>query len=295
MPTIKAGEFERMRNGGARTSVRVQPTGTAVTGYQVPLGNRPSIRDVGVVGAPAWTAEQSETWARIERLSATCPRRLVVFEGGKKDIDRCMEFGDDFDGAAINPAKWATRQGSISVSGGVVTLTGAATSAKLLSSYGAGSSHAIRIRGSETITGSGLGLLAGNSSHVFLGGYWYAGKYNTYTQNAGLQEAFSDIGTIYTGTNLWEILRNGANQPIYKINGAAVTPPTSPNGYYSGNLTAYLEALTNNSNIVTADWLLVRKYTPNEPIAGTAQPSALNRSMCQSLNLADGLRACCAA
>ena len=60
----------KAKRAGRATSVRVAPTGTAVSEYQVPLGNRYSLREAGVIGLPSWSEKstQTETWTKVPRL-----------------------------------------------------------------------------------------------------------------------------------------------------------------------------------------------------------------------------------
>ena len=282
MPTIKAGEFERMRNGGRISSVRVQPAGTAVSGYQVNLGNRPSLRDIGVVGAYAWTAEQAETWVRTS-VSATCPRRLTVFEGGKKDINKTFEFGDDFDGATLNTAKW-TVTGSPTISGGKLI----ASSSGDVGAWAIPQTFVGHIVGAKFRTISSAGhatVVVGN----YCGIMRYAdGSLYFADVTGGTKQVIESVAL-----NTW--IRYETRFAANVISARKILETTTWStwnrtpGYSDPRIGAY----ASNSN-AEYEFFTVRKYVAAEPVAGTAQPSALNRSMCQSLNLADGLRACCA-
>jgi len=296
MPDVNLREFERMRNGGARTSVRVQPAGTAVTGYQVNLGNRPSLRDIGAVRAHAWTAEQTESWARIERLSATCPCRLVVFEGGKKNIDRCMEFGDDFEG--LNSAKWTT-SGTVSVSGGVCTVSSSGGQSLCSQVTPAAAINTItrsRIKSAHYNTTAYRELFGidGGSRALYFHPCHESAGYNTkYEQLVGGQLLSQIVGWSAGTYLILSLTHTSTGGGIWTVNDANSVSQSTYNWSDVGRIEilAYL-----NGAAISCDWTVVRKYAgPAEPIAGTAQPSTLNRSMCQSLNLADGLRACCAA
>lgn len=287
MPAIKAGEFERMRNGGRITSVLVQPTGTAVSGYQVPLGNRPSLRDVGVVGAPAWTAEQTETWTRTS-VSATCPRRLTVFEGGKKNIDKVFEFGDDFDGSTLNTAKWtATGSPPISFSNGAITL--ASTSGSITANSVFGTGYALIARATQT--GTNAYLAFPNQTLIRRNGVTNL-QLNTYNASWGNSQSIDSGVSGAAGTQYrYEVIRAPSTIQLHIDR---VLRATASGDIMTGSGSPILGGST-TADSIACNWIAVRKYVAAEPVAGTAQPSALNRSMCQSLNLADGLRACCAA
>lgn len=289
----------KAKRAGRASSVKVQPSGTAVDQYQVSLGNRPDLRPVGVVGAPSWSepSTQTETWVRVPRLSATCPRRVVVFAGGRGDINRTFEFGDEFDGAAIDTAKWTVTGTGVAAAGGSLTITG--TTAGLVKSVAAfGPGYAVRAKGSHTRTpGSTIALAfmasgaAGQPRCAFSGNYFaYVDHYEINSQTAAGAEVFDD-GTSRTGTSAREIRRNGSTSVIFTVDGVVIRTHTTR--VPTDALPIYLEALGNVGAAVTAQWLFVRRYIAADPVAGTAKPSATNRALCKSIRRSDLIRACC--
>lgn len=289
-------ELVKMKRAKSRTWVKVSPTGTAVSGYQVNLGNRPSLRDIGVVGAPAWTAEQTETWVRTS-VGATCPRRLIVFEGGRRDIDRCMEFGDDFDGTMLNTAKWTTvlNGGSVVVSGGQVALACNAsdyTAVKSTITFCAGYvMRCVGKSGHKNISGIyedfGFDPVGTAPSFLFESS---GGAGSPRICDSKSSPTYTAISSGWTANTFAEfVLRRTLEKTTVTLGGIT----TSTNTHAADNTAAPIAFdLWGSGASITVQRVLVCKYVAAEPVSGTAQPSALNRSMCQSLNLADGLRAC---
>lgn len=268
MPDINLKEFERMRNGGARTSVRVQPAGTRVDGYQVNLGNRPSLRDIGVVGAPAWTADKTETWVRIERLSATCPRRLTVFEGGP-DLGSAVFV--QYHGAATD-----TFVDPLTIPVGALIYEANVRTAS--------ASHNLLW---------GVGVNAENSGDRLTIQSWTGGVRYAYSSDGTTLTTLSE--SPYFSANTWyrlKIVFSGSVAHFY-VNGDEIASGSS--AYFPDTAIGLFFFKASAPIGAEQAWAFVRKYVAAEPVAGTAQPSALNRSMCQSISLADGLRACCAA
>lgn len=291
----------KAKRAGRATSVRVSPNGAAVTEYQVPLGNRHSLREAGVIGLPSWSdrATRDETWVRVPRLSALCPRRVVAYDGGRGDIDRCMEFGDEFDGIALDVAKWTPTNAGYTVANGTITITTSdATQRSMVSSATFPADRAMRVRKKQSLSGADnyhqLGFRSAETNaaitDVFTG---FVGQYfnKLYTSSGSGTLNPTNLG-YDTNYHNWDLIRNGTASVVMKYDGTAVTNTAN---LPVGSLPLYSNVIRASSGTVTAeiDWILVRKYVPNEPLAGTAQPSATNRALCRPLSHADLMRACC--
>lgn len=277
-------DLVKLRRSKHISSVKVQPTGTAVSGYQIPLGTRASPLDVGVVDAPAWSAEQTETWARIERLSEVCPRQLTIYEGGKKNIDRMFEFGDDFNGTALDSTKW-TFSGPVSVANGIVTLGSASNNGSAIYSIPV-------FGGGYAFEGVGYYDLTTQSTHGigFYGSMMFQYWNNTSVSRFGFPSDYVSLGSLYTGS-------------YHRISIQKVTDTYSKlylDSVYLANKTIsdsakrfiYVTAYDAN-RYAKMKWCAIRKYTSSEPLTGTAQPSPASRCMSHALSLANGIRACC--
>lgn len=311
MPDVSAVDFERMRNGGQISSVRVQPTGTAVTGYQIPLGNRPSFRDVGVVGASAWSDRSSrgETWTKTS-VSTTSPRQIVTFEGKKGDIDKTFELGDEFRAATLNTAKWANGVG-VALDGEnlIITPTTSVNLAGLFTVQQFTAPYEIIVRAKCTATAAAyvqFGFhLHNQSASAFVGpanGY-RVNESDTGTHGVNIQKysgGWTNLSQV-SGTvpiNNWYRFRAQAKttgilaETLSDTRTSLAVGTTTDTTYTAG----YLVLMSYGTGTLPTlyDYVAMREFVTNEPLAGTAQPSALNRSMCQSISLADGLRACCA-
>ena len=289
-----ARQYARLARHGPATAVSVRPTGTAVTEYQVSLGNRHSLKEAGVIGLPSWSDKttQSETWTKVPRLSATCPRRVVVFDGGRGSIDKTMEFGDEFGGSALDAAKWTVNSGqSYAVADGAITVTGANDANDNISSvpsFGPGTAAIFRAKQVRYTTGeSGSSYWGYRSGTPETGACWNTAGYGYWAGATHYTMA------LHPDFARWEIIRNGATSVIFSKNRGDVQTVTS--GLSSAAvpvaLREYLGGATPDQMVV--DSLFVRKYTPNEPITGTAAPSATNRALSRPMSHADLMRACC--
>lgn len=276
----------KAKRAGRATSVRVAPTGTAVSEYQVPLGNRHSLKEAGVIGLSSWSEKetQAETWAKIPRLSALCPRRIVVFDGGRGNIDRCMEFGDEFEGSAVNSTLW-TSAGSPTVSAGELTIPDSAEG--YLRSKTA---H----RGS--IVGSRFKIASQSNYHgcILAGDYCGIGRHSS-DGNLKFLDAAAAYGTtlaaLSTGTYIrYEVqVESGSTVRARKILETSTWTTWSHNGAVKA--THIGPHCVGTVGVFV--FIYVRKYVANEPIAGTAQPNATNRALSRPMRKADLMRACC--
>lgn len=287
-----ARQYARLARHGPATAVSVRPTGTAVEQYQVSLGNRHSLREAGVIGLPSWSekATQTETWVKVPRLSTTCPRRVVAFDGGRGDIDRCMEFGDEFGGSAVDAAKWTSTPGSgtITVSGGtarLVTSSAVLTKIKAKSFYGENSRYVTRYKVDHVNDGylfeyfgavntedtKDVHIIASHDISARQSFLNADATYSFIPIIGGLPEnTYFRAQLIRATTARWTIDSRaeqvyGNNYP----NGASLGPFFSVNGNPTG---------------LTVDYIFVTKWVAAEPLAGTAQPTATNRALCRPLS-----------
>lgn len=288
----------KAKRAGRATSVRVTPTGTAVTEYQVPLGNRHTLKEIGVVGAPSWSEKttQTETWVKVPRLSTTCPRRVIAFDGGKGNIDRCMEFGDEFAGAALNAAKWTVVSGQpYTIADGLITVTGANDGADEIDSarsFGINTAAVFRAKQVRYTSGSSGSSYWGYRSEIPQpGSFWNSPGYGYNAGSSHLTVA------LHPDFARWEVARIGTTAVNFSKNrtesiwsvttglSSAVVPITLREYLGTGAWGA--------ADQMVVDWLFVRKCIASEPLAGTAAPSATNRALSRRMRKADLIRACC--
>jgi hypothetical protein len=295
VPSLSARDYVQAKRGGRATAVRMQPTGTAVTDYQVPLGNRHSLKEAGVIGLPSWSEKttQTETWVKVSRLSATCPRRVVAYDGGRSDIDRCMEFGDEFDGASLAAGRYVAGS-TVTVSGGSAAFVAGSGSTVTTRGFGVGTAIRSRVKSNYADAGGttpNIGIGYSSSSPVsrivaYPAGGLYGQKYRNYNGS----EAFVAMPAGAWAANTY-ITIDGCRRGDgcdWKINSGPITAVNT--SYPINGMSVYL---THDAGTLTVDWLLVRKYVASEPLAGTAQPSATNRALSRPMSHADLMRACC--
>lgn len=293
----------KAKRAGRATSVRVTPTGTAVTEYQIPLGNRHSLKEAGVIGLPSWSEKttQTETWVKVSRLSATCPRRVVTFDGGKGNIDRCMEFGDEFGGSALDGTKWlSSGTETAAVSGGLLTVTttaGSFTSVTSLATFGDNCAIDARIKTDHAgqqgaayeVFGSGSEA-GGNFHRAYLA---HVAITSRFYNSSGGTSTYADLSPAWAAST-WRTLTISKHGYSDWYQDRANLQTILTNYYASAlPLTFDVYAYGGNTARIYCDWVFVRKCAATEPIAGTAQPSATNRALSRALSRANLIRSCC--
>jgi hypothetical protein len=255
---------------------------------------------------PSWSekATQTETWVKVPRLSTTCPRRVVAFDGGKGSIDKTMEFGDDFSGTTLG-AQWSLNgTPTISIADGIMDINLGGVINRYLTAGSFGAGYAIRSRTKPVNTSV-------NNGRVPIGfGYYtspvtshFAGVVLYSSGNATIALAtLGGTGATYSSTQPVDTAVDYKTEEIRRLSDRVDwvrdgTTRSITSNLPLGNLpvmigSSYASATTTNRSYV--DWIAVRKYTANEPLAGTAQPSATNRALSRPLNHAGLIRAVCA-
>lgn len=316
-----AREYGRARRSGRATSVRVAPTGTAVEQYQVPLGNRYSLREAGVIGLPSWSekATQTETWVKVPRLSTTCPRRVVAFDGGRGDINRCMVLGDEFNSTSLNTTKWTTttRNGNVTITNRQLDLStsttahGGAGIVSVRSLQKTGYSVELKIYRTSAYAGGEPGSMFGLTSKeggvsTYYGNYVefvYANLYRYGSYNLSVNYVRGSSASIPTPIGKWIRAAVAFSALTSTISGKFTYLDTGITYGLSANAAWSLAEWYPHIHYADygllgrhtyVDYMFVRNYTPNEPIAGTAAPTATNRALCRPMSHADLMRAVCA-
>ena len=302
---VDARVYIKAKRAGRATSVRVAPTGTAVEQYQIPLGQRHSLKDAGVVGMPSWSdrATQTETWVKVPRLSATCPRRVVAFEGGLSSPS-VFFLNDTFDDGVIDPSWNVAGLATAVEANGYLETTGIENT---WTDYTKAARRAVSISGNFEVIVSLNTLAASNSlAEQFVclitsGDMIYAGIVDANSTDFGAFAAVSGSTTVYYSgigtraepvTTQIRITRVGSTVTIYEngisrgtaTNAAPVTEIRLTNTRYQ----------TYAGHTARWDNLRARNYVPNEPVAGTAKPTATNRALSRPMSHADLMRAVCA-
>lgn len=292
----------KAKRAGRATSVRVSPTGTAVTEYQVSLGQRHSLREAGVIGLPSWSEKstQTETWVRVPRLSATCPRRVVAFDGGKGNIDKTMEFGDEFEGAALDTAKWTAAIGSggaVAVGAGAMRLTETANAETKVTGtryFGENSRAVARYKVDHVDDGYLYEEFGVNDATAAKSTKLIA------SHDVSTRQAILNSDATYSFTKITGGLSEGtyfraqlirATTARWKIDDRA--EQTYGTNYPNGALMAPWLRVYGKPTGLTCDHIFVTKWVANEPLTGTAKPTATNRAMSRPMRKADLIRACC--
>lgn len=203
-------------------------------------------------------------WIKIPSANQ---RQIILWYGNSRAASESsgslvFDFFDDFPGSSLDTDKWV-ESGTYSVSGSLLTLGPSSTSI-LYSETGFTNNYAIVGKGTITgVTKYGKFGFHDSSNYgvVFQTNYPTTNTLCALNRNPYPTESSSNLGTSYTGSRRWEVIRNSTTNVIYKIDGSTVATiatsvPTTRTLY------ACIEGY---SDQIVFDWILVRKYTATEP------------------------------
>lgn len=208
-------------------------------------------------------------WVKVPTTNQTT---IYMYYGNATAVsesngDNTFEFFDDFLGSTLNASKW-TAIGSPTISASIMTIPSTGAAAKIVSTVTFGQNYAMRTRcksahfGStsymETVEFQDQGYL---SSFLSYSSGTYSGKHASYTDTFELTSISGVTANTYF---ILDHIRNGATSVIFKVDNAnIVTHSTKVTTTTYGIRFSAQE----NGASVSADWVLVRKYTATEPTA----------------------------
>jgi hypothetical protein len=175
--------------------------------------------------------------------------------------DNTFEFFDDFlTSSSLNTSKWSTSGGGITASG-VLAITQSNGEHRFI--YTPTTPFApntiCRIKGSQDGVYTSIQDSYGGLSFTRDGS---TNQFQTFSYVTG--ENRTNIGTGYTGTHIFEQIRNGTTSVIYKIDGNTVATHTTQVPTTNLNLRC-IAYQANTGQVLYVHWILVRKYIASEP------------------------------
>lgn len=181
---------------------------------------------------------------------------------------------DDFSSGSVDTAKW-TDAGGTSISNGILTVTGASTSYRGITStatYGSGTA----IRGRVAMPSSNYGSPRGHFGYWYLpgtgypAGAWYQSVYGassdlSITQNGASESATTtyELGDSY---HTLDVIRNDTTSAIFKADGAVTATHTT---YLPASASGVYVQTFDGPVGLSLDWVALRNYTAVEPEHGS--------------------------
>ena len=242
---------------------------------------RSDFRDIrftqqGGTNCPYWietyTARTSATvWIKVPSASQTI---LFMYYGNggvasASSGTNTFDLFDDFLGTTLDTDKWTSEAlaggtGSISVSGGICTITRAGGNGWTLKSNTTfGTGYAFRSKfnipdatkygfgGFETVT---------NYSTLVYTDTPGANHFNIINRNPAGTNTSADVGAGYTGYHVFDVCRNASTSVIYAADDS--TLGTLSTNVPTGSLNVRFGA---QEQTIYVDWVVVRKYVATEP------------------------------
>jgi hypothetical protein len=207
-------------------------------------------------------------WVEVDSLPTGGMTLDIVYgknsDTGESSGDNAFLFFDDFLGSSINTSKWSTSGSGQAVGGSYLSITQSNTEHRFIYTPTTPFTQntICRIKGSQDGIYTSVQDSYGGLSFTREPG----GQFQTFTYKTA--EERKNIGTGYTGTHIFEQIRNGTTSVIFKIDNAVVTTHTAQIPTTDLNLRCITyQAAT--GQVLYVDYVLVRKYTTNEPTHGS--------------------------
>lgn len=224
---------------------------------------------------PHWIESTSSTsatvWVNVTSIPATGTTMRVYYGSTSasqtSNIDKTMEFGDEFNGSSLDAAKWTVVSGQpYTIADGLITVTGAKDAADRIDStrtFGPGTAAIFLAKQvSYTAGQSGSSYWGYRSDTPEPGSFWNTPGFG---YNAG--ESHYTMA-LHPDFARWEVIRNGSTSVIFSKNRGDVQVVTS--GLSSAAVPISMREYRGgfNPDQMAVDWLAVRKYVANEPTHG---------------------------
>lgn len=248
------------------------------------------ITDISGKLIPYWIEEGSapcnnaatRIWTKVPSLP-TSGATLYVYYGNPSAASyqnggNTFIFFDDFNGGSLNTNLWSAT-GTVSVSGGVMTL-GSANEA-IASTTNFGTDVALRTRSNFTAGDASdwIGFIVGGSSPLAIFQLQSTANPSACGGNGTFNArnyVGSDTCTVITGATgaykVFDLTRISSTKNEYFMDGVSKATHTSNVSTSSLPLTFYV---SNQSNTIASDWALIRKVVSTEPTtsAGSEEKS----------------------
>ncbi len=205
-------------------------------------------------------------WAKIPFLPTGEKTRIYVYYGNPSALDAgnirgTFILGDDFD--VLDTTYWNNDGGSASVSNGILQFSGADNRLRTNDTVDIGKELICWFRATDSAQDRSVGFLEPPSSAnpwYYNMVRWYNGgySYQAYVNGTGV---YGLSGYTPDGNFHRFVLRWTSSLAEYIIDGVTYkTTTTIPTVNLSIGFRSY------SSSLIEADWIVVRKYTPPEPI-----------------------------
>ena len=279
-----------------RATLRItNPTTTANYPHVVTLtwkpGMRSDFRDIRFtqqdgINCPYWIQSKTDrsTATVYIKVPAASQRLILLYYGNGKAAsesngNNVFPFFDDFPGAALDSSKWTTDAGSPTVSGGILTVTGAA---KISGKTTFGGDYIVRSRAafpaqtSNQLASLGFGDYYDSDMATVIR---YAGDGATrcFTKKTGTATEGATIGTWTTGYYTFTTKRVSTSSVVHTRDSTSATISTN---IPTGSLAPRVCSRASYGGTVTVDWIYVMPYLATEPTLAVSI-TGINPTFCQ--------------
>jgi hypothetical protein len=226
---------------------------------------------------------------------------VIAVSGGRNiALASIMEFGDEF--VTLDTGVWTVVKGSTQTVGvsagilGIYTQYVADNYASIFSSRTFGTGTALRCRMKSAHWGTA-------GYHEYFGyapngaGARITGRLSGDATSGQKMQNYDGATTTWQAFSGWtadtwgiaELRRTASQSSIVAGSGSEAT---NTSNYPTGAIGLVFSTATVGA-LMYLDWIAVRKYVADEPLAGTVRPSATNRALCRPLSASEATRCCC--
>jgi len=265
-------------NSGNTTYISTLAMGTTsfVVGYNDTGGDTFGHAKVGTVvntNLDYWIEEKSDgveadVWVEVDTIPASDLTTIWMWYGNNdasagSNGANTFVFFDDFNDGSLNGTLWNSA-GTVSESGGVVTITNSGSYIGSKTSYGV--NYSLRYRGKHPdVESNWVGFISGASPPFAIFERYATGQWNARSYVSA--ETITGLSLVLLGTyNQYEIERNNGSFNMYSVNDGISSFGTHTTQVTSNNLP--LTAYMSGTGSLSLDWIALRSFTSIEPIAG---------------------------
>jgi len=217
-------------------------------------------------------------WVKVSKDLSLNNRTIYIYYGNAlenttSDGPNTFPFFDDFLGSSLDAAKWtATGVGTVTVSGGVATISGGS---RIDGKTNFGTGYAAHWRGKLTWSDSQQanvgfrGEFGGaiDTDAFYIYGYGAISQWTFVTKKSGSTAGTAMNEIEDSNYHIFKLMRNSSASAMMQIDSGAVKESTTNVPIVSLPITAETRS-TCCGGTVEADWVFVRKYVNPEPVQG---------------------------
>jgi len=247
-----------------------------IVGYRNYVGDTSGHAKVGTVvntNLDYWIETKSDgveatVWVEVDTIPASSLTTIWMWYGnggasaGSNGANTFVFF-DDFNDASLNGTLWNSA-GTVSESGGVVTITNSGSYIGSKTSYGV--NYSLRYRGNHpNVESNWVGFISGSNTPFAIFERYATSQWNARSYVSA--ETITALSTSLLGAyHQYEIERNNGSSNIYYVNDGS-----SGSGIHTTQVTSNslpLTAYMNGTGSLYLDWIALRSFTSIEPITG---------------------------